>query len=169
MDVFGLTPAKAGAVLSAIAVGYILSSPLVGTVSDRFGIPRKKMALTILSCFLLTLLSFYTLLNPGRAFLLLPVYLSLGVFFSGGVLLLAHVRELFPKEVIGTALTGVNFFAIGGAATLQYLMGWIIERYPREGGVYPLAAYRSAFLVLLIGMAVSLFIYWRTKETKANQ
>jgi sugar phosphate permease len=169
MDVFGMAPAKAGAVLSTIAVGYILASLLVGTLADRFGIPRKKMALMILGCFLLTLLSFCTLLNPGRPFLLFPVYLSLGMFFSGNVLLLAHLRELFPKEVIGTALTGVNFFAIGGAAALQYLMGWIIERYPREGGVYPLTAYRSAFLVLLIGMAVSLFIYWRTKEMKANQ
>jgi predicted MFS family arabinose efflux permease len=166
MDVFGMAPARAGAVLSAIAVGYIFASLLVGTLADRFAIPRKKMALTILGCFLLTLLFFSALLNPGRAFLLFPVYLSLGMFFSGNVLLLAHLRELFPKEVIGTALTGANFFSIGGAAALQYFMGWVIERYPREGGVYPLAAYRSAFLVLLVGMAVSLFIYWRAKEKK---
>jgi hypothetical protein len=102
--------------------------------------------------------------RQGREFLLYPVYFSTGFFASGLVLPLAHLKELFPRQIIGTALTLSNFFAVMGIAVLQYLMGWLIERYPPAGGVYPAEAYRDAFFLLVAGMAVVLIFYSRTRE-----
>jgi sugar phosphate permease len=159
MDVFGLTPVGAGSILSSIAIGYIIGCPLIGMISDRVIASRKKLASIILSIYLLTMLLFCTILQPGRSFLLFPIYFSLGFFASGPVLFLAQLREFFPGQIVGTAFTCNNFFSIGGAGVLQYLMGWIIERHPPVERVYPLAAYREAFFLIVAGLAVSFVLY----------
>ena len=159
MDVFGLTPVGAGSILSSIAIGYIIGCPLIGMISDRVVASRKKLASIILSIYLLTLLLFCTVLRPGQSFLLFPIYFSLGFFASGPVLFLAQLKELFPGQIVGTALTCNNFFSIGGAGVLQYLMGWIIERHPPVERVYPIGAYREAFFLILAGLAVSFVLY----------
>ena len=164
MDVFGLTPVGAGTILSSIAVGYIVGCPLIGTASDRLVASRKKLTIGVLSMYLLPLLLLCAFLRPDRSAYLLPAYFALGVFASGSVLFLAHLKELFPPQIVGTALSCSNFFAIGGAGVLQYLMGWIIERHPAANRVYPLEAYREAFLLLLVGMILSLILYLRTRE-----
>jgi sugar phosphate permease len=161
MDVFGLTPVGAGSILSSIAIGYIIGCPLIGMISDRVVASRKKLASIVLSIYLLTLLLFCTILQPGRSFLLFPIYFSLGFFASGPVLFLAQLKELFPGQIVGTALTCNNFFSIGGAGILQYLMGWIIERHPPVERVYPIDAYREAFFLILAGLAVSFVLYLR--------
>ena len=161
MDVFGLTPVGAGSILSSIAIGYIIGCPLIGMISDRLVASRKKLASIVLSIYLLTLLMFCTILQPGRSFLLFPIYFSLGFFASGPVLFLAQLKELFPGQIVGTALTCNNFFSIGGAGVLQYLMGWIIERHPPVERVYPIGAYREAFSLILAGLAVSFVLYLR--------
>lgn len=164
MDVFGLSPVGAGSILSAIAIGYIIGCPLTGMISDRLVASRKRLTLVVLSFYLLPLLLLGSFLQPGRAFLLFPVYFSLGLFASGCLLFLAHLKELFPGQIVGTALSCSNFFGIGGAAVLQYSMGWMIERHPAMGRVYPIEAYRGAFFLLIVGLILSLVLYSRTTE-----
>ena len=165
MDVFGMTPAGAGSVLSLISIGYIIGSPLTGRISDRLGTSRKRLALIWLIFYLIPLILLCTFLRPGRASFLYPVYFFIGFFASGGVLYLTHLKELFPPRMVGTALTCTNFFAIGGVAVLQYTMGLIIERYPAVGRSYPLQAYRDAFLLLVAGTVLSILIYSRARES----
>ena len=165
MDGFGLSPVEAGSILSMIAFGYIIGCPLTGAISDRLVPSRKKLTLILLSLYLVPLLSLSFFLGPGRDFLLFPVFFSIGLFASGVVLSIAHLKELFPSRIVGTALSLNNLFAIGGAGILQYLMGWIIERHPAAGRVYPIEAYREAFLLLLGGMSGALLLYLRAKDS----
>jgi sugar phosphate permease len=164
MDVFGLTPVEAGPILSSIALGYIVGCPLTGLISDRLVSSRKRLTLAVLSLYLLPWLLLLYFLQPGRDGFLYPVYAAIGLFASGSVLFITHLKELFPARIVGTALSLSNLFAIGGAGILQYLMGWIIERYPPVGHAYPLEAYRDAFLLPLVGMIAALFLYLRTTE-----
>jgi predicted MFS family arabinose efflux permease len=164
MDVFGLKPREAGWLISCLTGGFIIGSLLTGRISDRWGFSRKRQALVTLGLYLVPLLLLSTAVRQGREFLLYPVYFSTGFFASGAVLPLAHLKELFPRQIIGTALTLSNFFAVMGIAVLQYLMGWLIEGYPATGGVYPPEAYRDAFFLLVAGMAVALILYSRTRE-----
>ena len=166
MDGFGLSPVKTGSVLSMIAVGYIIGCPLTGMLSDRWVPSRKTLTLVVLSLYLVPLLFLSFFLGPGREFFLFPVYFSIGLFASGIVLSIAHLKELFPPQIVGTALSLNNLFAIGGAGMLQYLMGWIIERHPPAGRVYPIAAYREAFLLLLAGAIGALLLYLSAKDSK---
>jgi MFS family permease len=165
MDGFGLSPVQAGFVLSMIALGYIIGCPFTGMISDRLVPSRKKLTLILLSIYLVPLLSLSFFLGPGRNFLLFPVFFSIGLFASGVVLSIAHLKELFPPRIVGTALSLNNLFAIGGAGILQYLMGWIIERHPALGRIYPIEAYREAFLLLLGGMSGALLLYFRSRDS----
>jgi sugar phosphate permease len=165
MDGFGLSPVEAGSILSMIAFGYIIGCPLTGAISDRLVPSRKKLTLILLSLYLVPLLSLSFFLGPGRDYLLFPVFFSIGLFASGVVLSIAHLKELFPSRIVGTALSLNNLFAIGGAGVLQYLMGWVIERHPAAGRVYPIEAYREAFLLLLGGMGGALLLYLRAKNS----
>jgi sugar phosphate permease len=164
MDVFRLDPVAAGPILSSIAIGYIVGCPLTGMISDRLVSSRKKLALAVLSLYLLPWLLLGNILEPGREWFLHPAYAAIGLFASGAVLFITHLKELFPAQIVGTALSLSNLFAIGGAGILQYLMGWIIERHSRVGGAYPVEAYREAFLLPVAGMIVTLLLYLRTTE-----
>lgn len=164
MDVFGLKPREAGWLISCLTAGFISGTLLTGKISDRWEIGRKRQALITLGLYLIPLLLLSTAVRPGREFLLYPVYFATGFLASGILLPLAHLKELFPRQIVGTALSLNNFFAVMGIAVLQYLMGWLIERYPAEGGVYPAEAYRDAFFLLVAGVAVALILYSRTRE-----
>ena len=167
MDGFGLSPVKVGSVLSMIACGYITGCPLTGMLSDRWVPSRKKLTLIVLSIYLVPLLCLSFFLEPSREQFLFPVYFSIGLFASGIVLSIAHLKELFPPRIVGTALSLNNLFGIGGAGILQYLMGWIIERHPPTGRIYPIEAYRESFFLLLVGMVGALLLYLRAKDATA--
>jgi sugar phosphate permease len=141
----------------------------MGMVSDRLVSSRKKLTLAVLSLYLLPWLLLANFLQPGRDGLLYPVYVAIGLFASGSVLFITHLKELFPARIVGTALSLSNLFAIGGAGILQYLMGWIIERHPPVDRAYPLEAYREAFLLPLAGMIVTLVLYLWTAEKTVPQ
>jgi sugar phosphate permease len=167
MDVFAMSPAGAGKFLSILSIGYITGNPLVGLLSDRMGTSRKKMTIAGLALYLLPLTLLCTVVRgPATSFLLYPVYFAIGFFAATNILPWTHLKELFPRRIIGTALTCSNFFAISGAAVLQYLMGVIIERYPAVDRVYPPEAYRDAFLLLLVGMAIAILFYWKVAREK---
>jgi predicted MFS family arabinose efflux permease len=164
MDIFGLNPTEAGWLISCLTAGFIVGSVLTGNIADRWRVSRKRQALITLGLYLIPLLLLSTAVRQGREFLLYPVYFATGFFASGIVLPLAHLKELFRQQIVGTALTLSNFFGVMGIAVLQYLMGWLIERYPPIGGVYPAEAYRDAFFLLVAGLAVALISYSRTRE-----
>jgi nitrate/nitrite transporter NarK len=169
MDVFGKTPAGAGSILSSVAIGQIIGGSCVGFLSDRLAPTRKKQIIIWMSIYLIPIILLCTLLRPGRTFLLLPVYLAIGFFGTGGLLNMALLKELFPPQILGTALTLNNFFGMGGVAVLQFLMGLIIGRYPAVNHAYPLQAYRSAFYLLLAGLVASLFFFSRSADFSLSQ
>lgn len=164
MDVFAMTPKEAGMVLSFTPIGYIIGCPLVGWFSDRTMISRKRLAMVLLPLYLIPLFLFSTWLSPRHPYLLWPVYFCLGLFAGAGILTIAHMKELFPARIVGTALSLQNLFAVAGGAIIQHLMGIVIEWFPRVGGVYPPQAYRAAFLLPLFGGTAALFLYSRAKS-----
>lgn len=114
----GLSPVQAGNALMACSLGYIAGLPLSGRLSDvTFG-SRKRV---ISPALILTALLFILLSRLGHG-APMPVYLALflaiGFFSAPGNVAYAHVRELCPREMAGTAMTGINLFNMLGPAVL---------------------------------------------------
>lgn len=155
MQVYGLTKTEAGQILSMLAIGMIIGSPLVSFLSNR--VLRGRKPVLLLSGFIL--LSVTYLLAFHTSDLSIPVlYLicfALGIFSSAIVVVgFTTTKELFPVQIAGTSTGLVNLFPFAGGAIFQPLLGYLLERNGKVGGAFTVAGYEQAFFALfLCGLA----------------
>jgi sugar phosphate permease len=151
MQVYGLSKAKAGQILSMIAIGMIVGSPLLSFLSNRVFQGRKPVL--VLSSFvvlcLTALLAFYTDGIPLLGLYLIS--LGLGIFSSAVVVIgFTTTKELFPVQMAGTSTGLVNLFPFAGGAVFQPVLGYLLERHGRIEDAFTLAGYEGAFLALFV-------------------
>jgi sugar phosphate permease len=170
MQVYGLTKAEAGHVLSMIAIGMIVGSPALSFLSNRIFRARKPVLVLcgfILLC-ITALLAFYTDKIPHGG--LYGICLGLGVFSSAVVVIgFTTTKELFPVRMAGTSTGLVNLFPFAGGAVFQPLLGYVLERQGRVEGVFTLAGYENAFLVLFFCGIIAFAATLSMKETLAKK
>ncbi len=77
----------------------------------------------------------------------------------------AHIKELMPSDMSGTALTGINLFTmLGGAAMVQGL-GWVLDHVV-PAGAHAGPDYRPAFFLCAAGVAVALLGYLSATDSR---
>lgn len=157
-DVLQLSGLRVGGYLMLLSIGVVMGNLVGGLMGDRLGSGRMGFAAG--TCLLAAQLGFVALaLWPNEA-IVWPVYFLFG--FSAGfqILVLVHARHVFPQRLAGRVLTGVNMFGFLGAATVQWIMGLVIEAFGRDqAGCYPPVAYIAAFALTAGGLALALFWY----------
>jgi MFS family permease len=162
---------EASSNLLIIAVGLVIGCPAIGYISDRIG--RRKLPLLISS--LMYLLCWIAMLVwPGgkpAPFILPFLLFSMGFFASGFILLWACTKEVNPIELSGCAIGLANMGGFLGAAVVQPLFGWALDKkwsgLVEEGvRIYPLEAWRFAFLLALIILLSTTLIGFLIKEFK---
>lgn len=151
IQVYGLSKAKTGQILSMIAIGMIVGSPLLSFLSNRIFKGRKPVL--VISSFvvlcLTALLAFYTDGIPLLGLYLIS--LGLGIFASAVVVIaFTTTKELFPVQMAGTSTGLVNLFPFAGGAVFQPVLGYLLERHGRVEGAFTLAGYEEAFLALFV-------------------
>ncbi|HBB17603.1 MAG TPA: MFS transporter [Syntrophus sp. (in: bacteria)] len=170
MQIYGLSKAESGKILSMLAVGLIVGSPLLSFLSTV--VFRARKPVIVLSCIIVLcltgVLAFYTAQVSTTGLYLL--YLGFGMFSSSIVVIgFTTAKELFPVQIAGTATGLINLFPITGGAIFQPLLGFFLERQGRMGDAFTLAGYKQAFLVLflsgIVALGASLFI----KETMVRE
>lgn len=168
--VYGLGRDKAGHVLSMMAVGMILGSPLLSYASDKW-VKGRKPVLVICSLALVGLtgvLAFATTDIPLWG--LYGICLGLGVFSSAIVVIaFTTAKELFPVQIAGTSTGLVNLFPFAGGAVFQPVLGHILEKHGRVSGAFQPAGYQEAFLVLFGCALAALTASLLLKETLIRQ
>ncbi|MEX1019631.1 MAG: MFS transporter [Litorilinea sp.] len=155
-DGLGLNEIQVGNLLLVLGIGVTAGYGLSGWIADRFGLGRVMRMVTIF--FWLSQLAL-ALIPP--LWLIGPLYLLFG--FTGGfnVMMLAHIRRIFPLAMMGKAASALNLFAIGGTFMVQWWMGLIIESFaPVAPGQYPPAAYTAALLFTGVGSFLAWVWYW---------
>jgi MFS family permease len=80
---------------------------------------------------------------------------AMGFFASGFILVWACVKEVNPIELSGCAIGLANMGGFLGAAIVQPLFGWALDKkwqgIVEEGvRIYPLEAWRFTFLLALV-------------------
>lgn len=167
MEGVGLSPITAGHLIFLLNLGLLLSGPLWGAVSDRVFKTRKWLV-----CWDLGVLTLLLALTAGGGrdtglTILVGLFLGFGLF-QPGTLMYVQVKEIMPLRMAGTAMTGVNFFTMVGAAFfLQALGGLMQSLYPEASRSLP--AFHTAFLVCAAFMASVTVLYAFTKDTRGQE
>lgn len=164
-DVYAMPRAVAALHTTWLLVGFALGSFVAGTLSDRLK-RRKPVMLGGIGLYLLCWLPWVLQLH-------LPVAVALALFFlmglgaGGFTLAWAVAKEVNRPALSGMATSVVNTGAFLGAALLQPLVGWIMDRGwdgRMADGVrlYAAADHRAGvlllFLVALAGFAGALTV-----------
>lgn len=167
MHTYGMSRQAAGAVLSMIAWGMIIGSPLLGLFSEKVVKSRKKTFMLCTSL-LVVMLLFLFIFPANLPHWALYVWFFLFSIFSSSIVIMAFTmtKELFPVEIAGTSVGTVNFFPFFGGAVFQWLTGWVLDVFGKtDAGIYPLKAYWAILLILLISSILSLGCTFLMKET----
>lgn len=166
LHVYGITKNQAGGILSLVAVGMIIGSPLMGYFSNKI-IKGRKPVLVLASVVIVAItaaLAFFT--GSLSLSLVGAICFGLGLFASAvAVIGFTNARELFPTRIAGTCFGLLNLFPFAGGALLQPLLGFILERQGKNGQAFNVAGYRQAFFVLFVFSLAALFASLFIKET----
>lgn len=166
INVMGCSPLVAGNILFLFNLALILGGPVTGYLSDKVFRTRKwimVLALWGLSGSLFAL----AVLPVGSTVVVLAILFTLfGFFGSTGGVLYTHIKELMPPTMIATALTGMNFFVMLGAAIFIQGLGSLMQfLYPTASLSH--AAFHTAFLgcAALLSLAGIGYVYTSESHT----
>lgn len=164
--IHGLDRAQAGQILSMLAVGLILGSPLQTWLSNRLCHGRKPVLVfsSLVTIGIAALLACAT--GSLSLSMLSLLCLLLGMFTSASVVIgFSATKELFPVQIAGTSIGLVNLFPFAGGAVFQPVLGAILQSHTPSGDIYSIAAYQGAFSVLLVCAVVAFLSSLFIKET----
>ncbi len=156
-DVYGLSTTEAGRVLMMTAIGVIVGCPILGWLSDKIFAARKPIIVFGSFIYLLVWVVLVFWIDDLNIVLLYLVSFLMGTFGTGvSMICLVAQKELFPKQITGTAMGFMNVLPFGGAAVIPPLMGYLMDKVGRVAmGAYPVSAYKQTFslCLLLAGVA----------------
>lgn len=167
MDILHLSRTEAGKMLMFTSIGFIIGSVSIDIIARKI-LKSNKRTLLAGQIMLLVLMSGFLGWGESIPVAILPVWFFLiGLAVSGGVMIYPIIRNSFRVEIVGTALTSLNFFVLMGAAVTQHLMGLIIE-YLGKGVGMTSQSFHVAFLFPTIGLAVAIIFYMPVKDRAAD-
>lgn len=161
--VYGFSKAQAANILSMLAIGMIVGSPLLSLASNRLFKARKPVIVisAVITVGITACLGFFTSSIPSPGLYLLCF--GMGVFSSAVVVVgFTANKELFPVAIAGTATGLINLFPFAGGAIFQPVLGYVLESRGMVDGRFIISGYQFAFQLLfasaLIALIASLFI-----------
>ncbi len=170
MQIHGLSRVEAANHMVAVSVGYMVTGPIVGYLSDRFCSRRWPFALNLM--LFLGVWVLFTVWDGGKppAAALYPLCVILGVGGAGMTLTMACAKEVNPPHMTGIATGLVNAGPFLGAALVQPLFGLVLDfgwqgAYQQGVKVYPLEAFQLAFWLCAGLLALATAAAFLVKET----
>ena len=167
MNVIGLSQVATGNVLLLLNLGLITSGPLWGMMSDRWLKTRKTVVIIGIAGLGLCVGVLAVLPASAALWVLALIFTGIGVLRSAGGVMYAHIKDLMPDELAGTAMTGINFFTMIGPAVFVQVMGALMQHFYPDASLSP-AAFRSAFLFCTGCLAMIFALYLLTREKEKD-
>lgn len=159
MDVLKLSRESTGNMLMCTSLGFIAGSMVTDTIARRFFRSYKKTLLAGQVTLVILMTAFLGWAGMIPRPMLAIVFFVIGLAVSSGVMIYPIIRSMFPVQIVGTALTSLNFYVLMGAATIQQAMGIIVGSFGETAGAVSAASFHSAFLLPVSGLAVSIVLY----------
>ena len=166
MQVYGYSKAQSGQILSMLAIGMIVGSPLLSYISNNV-VKSRKIVIVFCSTAVLCItgvLAFFTVKIPMPLHYL--ICFGLGIFGSAVVVIgFTTNKELFPVQMAGTATGLVNLFPFAGGAVFQPILGYVLEKQGRIDTAFTTLGYQNAFMVLFVCAVIAMIASLFFKET----
>ncbi|MGB4224530.1 MAG: MFS transporter [Syntrophorhabdus sp.] len=166
IDIYGFSKQIAGNILSMVAFAMIFVSPVMGHLSDKTFMSRKKI---LVSTSLLNCVCWLIFVLYQEHLTLIVIYINfflMGITVSSvGTIAIVATRELFPLRIAGTAMGMMNVFPFIGGVLFQPLLGYILDRAGKIHGTYTPSAYRLIIWILFITSVLALISIMFSKET----
>ncbi len=165
-DVYKLSGGSAGNILSMVALAIISISPVMGHISDRILMSRRKVlvgtSIVNVLCWLVMLVFFENL--PILALYVLFFFMGITIS-SVGTIAIVTAKELFPHEMAGTSMGATNLFPFIGAVIFQPFMGYVLDKGGKIGSMYASSSYKMLLWVLFITSIIALISIMQCRET----
>ncbi|MFC3908856.1 MFS transporter [Legionella dresdenensis] len=121
----GLSAHSAACATGLIFIGWGISGPLSGWLSDRMGYRKPLMIVSALCGVLLTsIFVFYPSFGTWTAYC---IFFMFGLTNTGVGIAYAVSTEIHPRNVIGTSIAFTNMLSILIGASLQPIVGWLVD------------------------------------------
>ena len=163
----GLTAQSAAFATGLLFIGWGISGPVSGWLSDKMG-RRKPLMIASALCGLVltTLFVFYPDMNKTSAYL---IFFAFGVTNTGVAIAYAVSTEIQDRNVIGTSIAFTNMISIFIGALMQPLVGLLVDiaSGSRAYNVEKLllSDFQAGLRILPISSLVALILAFTVKET----
>lgn len=153
IDVYDMTKATASLFFMFISIGFVVAFPLAGIISDKSRRKKPILLAGIILSFLFWLIMaiFGGALNNYQIITLLTF---LGISMGMTCIFLTIPVTLFPLEISGSAIAGLNIFNFIGGGVFQFLMGFIIDSTNQASSEF--FGYQIIFVISALGALFSL-------------
>lgn len=158
-DVVGLSRSGVAAVLTGMAVAFLVGILGAGAASDvarRFG----RGPLFVMHLALAAFIACQILIVLGFVEFTWPLWLIFALSGQLGVLAYAHFAQYFGAALAGRSNTALNLLLFGMAAALQFGIGAALEHWPEVEGARPPVAYATVFGGLLLLQLLAALWCW---------
>ena len=163
----GMSKHTAAFAVSLIFIGWVFGGPFAGFISDKIG--RRKPCMIASAVFGLIFTSIFVFsknLSPSMTYL---VFFLFGLTNSGVVIAYAVSTEINKRWVIGTAIAFTNMLSIFVGASLQPLVGYMVD-YVSGGRGYNvetllLSDFQFGLKILPVSSLIALILAMLVKET----
>ncbi|TAL66156.1 MAG: MFS transporter [Legionella sp.] len=163
----GLGAHAAAFATGLIFIGWGISGPLSGWISDRIGLRKPLMIVSaVFGLIFTTLLVFLPHMSQTTAYLLLFFF---GITNTGVAIAYAVSTELHERNVLGTSIAFTNMTSIFVGALLQPLVGWLVDLVAGERAYNVesllLSDFQAGLKLLPLCSLVALILSFTIKET----
>ncbi|MCH9644862.1 MAG: MFS transporter [Gammaproteobacteria bacterium] len=166
-QVYGYSSERASFIITALFLGMIVGSPLMGWGSDRLGLRKTPMVVGAILSLATIMLIMYM---PGLGFVSLFILFFIFGFINGSqVIAYPLVTESNPESLTGTA-QGITSVLIMSGGLLLPMFPWLLDmkwshRTLHHLPFYSAADYHLAFMIMPAGFVVALIAALLVRET----
>jgi sugar phosphate permease len=153
-----------GKILMLFPVGFLLGGPILGFLSDRVFKNRKFVALLAMGLYTIFFFPLTGFFPVSSLIMIAGIFFFIGFLTSCGNVMYAHIKELLPGSISGTAMSAVNFFTMAGAGVFQHVMGIAIDTFSLHQMQLPPEAFSFAFGLCFVSAALGTVAYIFVKE-----
>jgi sugar phosphate permease len=163
----GLTAHTAAFATGLIFIGWGIGGPLSGWLSDKAGRRKPAMIISALCGVLLTSVFVYAPYMSNST--IFVIFFLFGLTNTGVAIAYAVSTEIQDRKVVGTAIAFTNMISIFVGASMQPLVGRLLDFIAGARGFnvesLGLIDFQYAFILLPISSVIALILSFMVKET----